>query len=309
MENINYYETICNLISEKLKGEYNLESVSIHESQKNNDIKMIGFVFRMSDMEIMPCIYPGRIFKREDFAEIYDEQTVADKVAESFIESMKNIGSIERKRSFTLEENKDKIIYSLISLERNENLLRKCPHIVFNDLAIVFRVYYRMNDNNASVLIDNGIAALWRVNTENLWNLAIENMTRDYPPVFDRLDNVINLFMKRNDTEEEKIPDDEETCQRGFPMYILTNNKGYFGAGTILYKELAYSLYEKMGCDFYILPSSVNEIIIIPQNEMEDVDYLRSIVKDVNESVVSKTDYLSDSVYIYDHESDSIAVV
>ena len=64
-----------------------------------------------------------------------------------------------------------------------------------------------------------------------------------------------------------------------------------------------------VGEDYYLLPSSINEFLIIPANECFDRDYLKSMVTDINRTVVDATLYLSDSIYYYDHEDDKITKV
>lgn len=51
--------------------------------------------------------------------------------------------------------------------------------------------------------------------------------------------------------------------------------------------------------DFYILPSSVHEVLLVKQNQMS-VEELEDMVKTVNASAVALQDRLSDHVYKYD---------
>ena len=48
-----------------------------------------------------------------------------------------------------------------------------------------------------------------------------------------------------------------------------------------------------------ILPSSVNELLLIPAEGETDARQLQMMVQDVNRCAVSKEDYLSDNVYRY----------
>ena len=48
-------------------------------------------------------------------------------------------------------------------------------------------------------------------------------------------------------------------------MYVLTNRRGIYGASFIADKQVLGSIAEKLGGDFAILPSSVHELIIIPE--------------------------------------------
>jgi hypothetical protein len=84
--------------------------------------------------------------------------------------------------------------------------------------------------------------------------------------------------------------------------YIVTLNGrgGWYGAGAMAVPCLMEQVREKIG-NFYILPSSVHEIICIPESlGMDDIDELRYMVKTVNSTEVEPQDRLSDDVYYVD---------
>ena len=55
-----------------------------------------------------------------------------------------------------------------------------------------------------------------------------------------------------------------------------------------------------MGGDFFILPSSIHECLIAPDNGEMKYEDLQAMVKDVNATQVDPADKLTDSVYHYD---------
>lgn len=57
---------------------------------------------------------------------------------------------------------------------------------------------------------------------------------------------------------------------------------------------------EKLGGDFYILPSSIHEILLVPDNGDKAADDLRDMVREVNATQVSPEEKLTDNVYHYD---------
>ena len=90
-------------------------------------------------------------------------------------------------------------------------------------------------------------------------------------------------------------------------MYILTNTSGLNGAASIFYNNVAKDISEDVfeGEDYYILPSSIHELILISTHGRE-IDKLEAMVRDVNNTVVEETDFLSDNVYRYNHETNTI---
>ena len=92
----------------------------------------------------------------------------------------------------------------------------------------------------------------------------------------------------------------------GFPMYVMTNEQQINGASVMLYEGIFRRFTRVHPSDYYILPSSIHELILVPANEVHVPEELFDIVKNANDTVVSQDDYLSDSVYFYDYQNDCI---
>lgn len=87
------------------------------------------------------------------------------------------------------------------------------------------------------------------------------------------------------------IPDDVEKT-----MYVATVPDKNSGAGVIAYQDFMDQAAERVGGDFFVLPSSINEILLVPDNGDMTADALRDMVKDVNAKEVSPEKRLSDNV-------------
>ncbi len=84
-------------------------------------------------------------------------------------------------------------------------------------------------------------------------------------------------------------------------MYILSNEIALEGASYILYEDILKDIRTQLGEDFYIIPSSINEVIIVPCSTI-DAKYTKNMLRNVNRSVVAKQEVLSDNVYRFDGE-------
>lgn len=85
-------------------------------------------------------------------------------------------------------------------------------------------------------------------------------------------------------------------------LLIATNVNGYYGAVAVLEDQVWDAILEKYGNqDYYILPSSIHEVLLVPTSSSIDIEMLRSTVKMVNATEVSEADKLSDDVYLFDH--------
>lgn len=83
------------------------------------------------------------------------------------------------------------------------------------------------------------------------------------------------------------------------PAYILTGHEDMYGAGAIASEIILKKIHEDMG-DFTILPSSVHEVILMPQAKADECPFLAEMVAEINRTTVSASDELSDNVYKYD---------
>lgn len=90
-----------------------------------------------------------------------------------------------------------------------------------------------------------------------------------------------------------------DTPDNSMPMYVATNKKKLYGAAVILSRKVLKDIQKKFnGEPYYILPSSVHEVICVPANE-DHLDEYAAMVKEINETVVDRIDILSDDpIYV-----------
>ena len=82
-------------------------------------------------------------------------------------------------------------------------------------------------------------------------------------------------------------------------MFVLTNDTKVNGAAAILNDDIRQEIAEKVG-DFYMLPSSIHETLIIPKDAGMELKELEQMVQEVNQTQVAPGERLSDHVYEYD---------
>lgn len=83
-------------------------------------------------------------------------------------------------------------------------------------------------------------------------------------------------------------------------QYVLTNESCRYGAAGMLREDILESFAEQAGGNFYILPSSVHELILVPEIPTISAKGLKEMVKEVNEGTVVREEWLSENVYYYD---------
>lgn len=191
---------------------------------------------------------------------------------------------------------KEKLSVEVISAEVNEELLAKVPHDRIEDLAVVYRFIMESNeDGRASILVNNDLIERMGVTHEQLRADALENSPEIRPAVIQGMNEVMKEMMGPEAYEMFGIPDDTEEM-----MFIATVPDKNSGAGVLAYQDFMDQAAEKIGGDFFILPSSIHEILLVPDDGQKGADELKAMVMDVNATQVSLEERLSDNVYHYD---------
>ncbi len=184
------------------------------------------------------------------------------------------------------------VIYRLLGRDRNSKLLQVVPHIPYLDLAIVFYQYVRIPDYGSFVMqITGDMMKNGGMTLRDLFRQAKQNTPVLLPCKFCGMNEILR----------ESFP--FLVTREGEGLFVLTNEDRRYGAAALLYDgQLA-----RIGCslkeNFYILPSSVHETIIVPSSEAPDRADMCEIVREINGSFMEPEDILSDAVYYYDCET------
>jgi len=102
---------------------------------------------------------------------------------------------------------------------------------------------------------------------------------------------------------------DFECIEDAPPLVFCGNNEGMYGAGYLALKTKIEELSSIFGRDLYILPSSIHEVLVTPDNGLYEVEDLKKMVKEVNDTEVSPEERLSYSVYKYSRRDAEIKVL
>ena len=189
---------------------------------------------------------------------------------------------------------KKSLFVKLVNTERNESLVEQSISKEFLDLSAVVRVVLKMDkEGMASMALSKGAAEILGMTEEEIYAAALANTLRLFPPKLMNLGRYVEMSIGG----KLLFGEDEVTT------YILTNQKEVDGAIYFMSPEVVGAIAEALEDDLYILPSSVNEVLLVRASELEDgVDELKEMVRDANETVVAEKDILSYNVYHYDKE-------
>lgn len=290
----------CNLVVSALGGVLGeTYEVSWNEVEKNNGIVRYGVTIKEKGSNIAPVIYMETYYEKYKFSP--DRTTllhIVNEILDTYEEA--NLRKIEMDLSFIEDFSKVKpmLTLRLVNKDRNEEKLKSVPHIVFLDMVILFYIDLTGSESEEkqSIMVTNKLMSCWTgVSTEILYRAALGNYSKMEIKVVNIGEQCRNLISVKTDG----IPGVSFQFPDVPGLYVISNKDNTFGASSILCPNLLEEIEKNIGQSFYILPSSVHEVLMLYAEENTDVEDLRQMVKSVNETEVSQDEFLSNNVYLF----------
>lgn len=254
-----------------------------------------GIVVRKEGEQIGVTLNVSALYEHMDRNDIsYDEMLsrATDIVEQGFEQSPEiDIASLSN-----YEAMKEKLIVQVVPTAENADMLANIPHHEMEDMSVVYRLNMGSSDNGrATVLVTNAMMDSYGITVEQLHQDALEFAPMNEPAVIQSMAEVLMEMM--GPEMGEMLPPEE------MPMYVASVPDRVQGAGILAYPDFMEQAKERLGGDFYVLPSSVHECILLADSGDMDRTQLEAMVKEVNETQVEPSERLSDKVYHYDSEA------
>lgn len=293
-----FMQAVLDKMKEKLTED---QTAEIQQVRKNNNVLLHGLTIYSKDSNITPTIY------LESFFEMYqngmDVGQIAEKLHKMYKESIpkKNV-DMEFFKEF--DRVKGRIVYRLIHAQRNQELLEDIPHVPFWDLAICFYYAFWAEElGDGMILIHNNHMENWGVNCEELMKLAEFNTPRLFPMAFYGMNTLLKQM--HVDLDLSRIRDEQ--------LFILTNRQKTYGAAVLLYPHTLAFVAEQLKSDFYVLPSSIHEVLILKteklQTDLKKKGKLQEMIAEINRGQLNREEVLSDYPLFYDWEKKKLTQI
>ena len=272
------------VISDTLKKE-----VQIVNPLKLNNVRHYGLVIMEPDSNTSSTIYLEPFFER-----FLDTDNWAGIVKDilAFYFNNRPGDSFDVKWFCDFNQIRKNLVYRLVNYEANQELLSMVPHTRFLDLAKIYYADCQIGETSGSILIYHTHVKEWKITEDELMAAAEENTPRLYPAKLQPLSSALK-------TENDTVT---------VPMFVLSNTGNQNGAAAVCYKDVLESFSQKTEDDLVILPSSVHETILLPLQKSNNMDSLREMVCDINRTVLDRSEFLSDNVYIYSRQNRNILI-
>ena len=196
-------------------------------------------------------------------------------------------------RSISYEQAKEMLFPELIPQKGNEAMLSTVPHEKVEDMAVVFRLdLHSESGMMMSTRVNQAILDGFGVTADQIKQDALENAPHTHPASLRSMQEVLGEMMGGFPVPG---PDPGQPT-----LYVATMESMNRGAGVLAYPGFLDEAAEKLGGSFFILPSSIHELLFLQDNGTMDRHELTAMVRSINAAEVSPEDQLSDNVYHYD---------
>lgn len=234
----------------------------------------------------LPGAAAAPTFYFEDLYEAYLNGTAAEDIAESLINYARenNLdaipGNIDIDDYECVKKNLGLVV---IGEENNREYLKEMIYRKIEDLALIPIIFTNDRHGTGCIKIREGFLKYWGVTANEVIEEAILNAPKILPPTFRQLNDI--LCCRHEDDNDDEL-------------FVISNSYYAGGAAVAFYPGFLDCIGKALGKDLFILPSSVNELILVTDSG-QDPEVLLQIVKEVNRTQVEPGDFLTDAVYHY----------
>ena len=289
IENNMSYEGFKEYFWEQLKNTLS-EGIELQEQNclKNNDLQVEMLTCKEEGKNLTPRI------RTREFYDLYRQQGMktAVEVATGILGDRRAVGV--HKVIEPWEVMKSGVNVEVINYEWNQERLKK-EKMVYEkilDLAIVFTVNLR-EDKDFKMTITSRLLEQWKITKDELISVAYENFAKADYAIISYEDVMEQLLGLRIESE----------------LCVLLNRSKLRGASGMLRIDLLQDLADKKESDLLILPSSVNEVLLLAEEDnILDMDSVKKMVEDINRDYVDEEERLSDNIYIYKRKTGKISI-
>ena len=305
MTRTEFYEAVSRDVTGLVSGPLGMIA-QVREVIKDNDQVLHGLYITDSGQasQMVPCIYlepyyrelengrPMEMIMRE-IAGVYEKHVMYKDNVRIPDLSYENIRSMLRAK--------------VVDRTRNEERLRD---LVSRSVGcgLVMTAYIELGargEESRTVQVTKHLAREYGYSPNQVMVDALMNSSRAEPATFQSMEEAI--FDLSGGKESALLTEERgEVSEMG--IYVLSNTQGRYGAAALFYPEAKEMIAQKIGKSYFVLPSSLHEVIIVPDNGSHTPEALESMVKEINRTQVAPEDVLCDRVMRYDRQRKELSV-
>ena len=272
--------------------------VAVREVIKTNDEVLHGVVIMIPDRDMAPTIYLEECYREFENGITIDQ--IADEIIAISAEAYQNAPNFEE-FPMNYENIKDRLVVQLVDAEKNKARLKDLVYeVVGNGFVLIPYVVMKEDaDGSMRAAVTKDLAKEFDYDIAQLMETAFFNTATIYQPTFAEISS---MFSVGTMTEQHNPMRSDFTIDPNMGMYVLSNTTKFNGANVLFYPGMTKRIGDLLGKNYYVLPSSIHEMIIVPEGTGPTLKDFQKMVKEANNTVVEPRDVLSDKVLFFDRE-------
>ena len=298
------FEEFSKQIGDALKEE--LASRGIEGEIRYEDVRKIGQSYHgmtvvQGDMSASPVFNLDSLYQDYLGGEPFPLKEMA-----GYVENAIGLVNI-REGLMDYDKIKDNLFIRLSNRNANRDLLKEVPYTTVEDLMVTYHIRIDSARGEMAAMVSNHMLENYGITVEQLHEDAVNSSMKVHPGRLMTMQEAMFGQMAKEMRNEGLSDNEIREMQNAAPfmptppLYVITNLESNDGAAALLYPGMMDQAAEMLGDNFYILPSSRHEVILVPPDMVQSYRDLEDMVHQVNESQVAPEDRLSDHVYHYEH--------
>ena len=223
-----------------------------------------------------------------------DIDGLAERLTDTIKDNLKVASQEADVKSFITNWETAKEHISLRLIPGDSPMLDDTPHKLFTDkMALIVKLdipNFGGPDGRSCCSVNNGLMEMYGISKDELFDVAKENSLKQEPLKINTLNSIVGMMMGDPDLAPDDVPS----------VYVVTNESGFHGAAVLGYPDTLEKIKEQVNGDYYLIPSSVHEFLVMKDDGKINPETLNSMVRDVNNNVLNPRDLLADECFHYD---------
>lgn len=305
MDNKEFLNRMKHEILDYLPEQYQDAEVFLMKIRKNNDVMLDALAIRNKGEKVIPQIYLKEWY--EMYQNGMEMEEILKEIAQVYLSRTPKEADSVSDLLMDYHKAKEFLGLKLVNKESNQKMLKGmiCRDMENTDLTAVLCLCYQMEKEfHTSILIPEDMLSKWGIDRDTLYQEALQNTIKKNPVV---INNVIDIILY-NDKEMIEAYQPDDFYMQPYEQYVLTNKEKINGATVLLYPDVLEQLAKNADSSFYILPSSIHEVILLLDNYDINAEELQNMVISVNREEVAAEEVLSNEVYRYDKKEHTLSM-
>ena len=307
MENINEFVEqakieILSYLPEDIRNELTIEDARV---VKMNDQVLYGLTMKRSAEETAPAIYMNDLYRRFNDGEPFN--MLMSEAALEYLNAVSVAPPEIAAMDLSFDKIKDDLTLTLVEIRRNHEYLSEVPYVkAGNGFAIVCDIKIEDGDlGQYRTTVTRNLMNEMNYDMQELFSTAIESAQLKDPAIMNSVRSQI-LYTDEPNLLKGQDPIREEEKDN---MYVITNPDCLYGAIALYYPGIQEKIAEKLGENYYVIPSSVNEVLAVPESKAPEIQEIAAMVYEANENLLDPKDVLSNNIFYFDKDTKRLETI